>query len=208
VTSRSAPSAAAARAPQERRFRILFVCTGNIHRSAAAELAARFLLDADAPVDLASAGTGAVTGHDMGENTIRALGELGIPTPPHAARPVEPVLVSGADLILTADAGHAAVILENWPAALRRTFRLLEFARLAATVPTLPPGSRPDLIRAHVTTILGQRGLAQRPSTTEDLPDPVRADYKRTLALTQQIVAAVGTSLDALGLAVPGNVRR
>ena len=51
-----------------------------------------------------------------------------------AARNIDPRLIKAADLVLTADLGHRAAVVELWPAAVRRTFTLKEFARLLAAV--------------------------------------------------------------------------
>ncbi|GAA3558462.1 hypothetical protein GCM10022419_043850 [Nonomuraea rosea] len=114
-------------------FRILLVCTANICRSAMAEVIAKAMLRSAAfPVATESAGVRAMTGHPMAPHAISALGKLGLDGRAHRARPLDLGLVRSANLLLTMEAGHAAVAIGLDPEAARKTFTLPEFAGLAA----------------------------------------------------------------------------
>ena len=56
---------------------------------------------------------------------------------PRSYAPCSPTLVADADLLLTAETRHRENVLEEWPAAVRRTFTLQQFADLADASPDL-----------------------------------------------------------------------
>src|SRR3954464_5689209 len=138
-----------------RRFRLLFVCTGNICRSPFARFHTRALLEMRLGprwaswFDVASGGTGAVVGSEMHPLSPAPLGppathpdvaalpppHLGpLPPPPDVAafraRQLPARDVELADLVLTVSRSHRSAVLELEPRALRSTFTVREFARL------------------------------------------------------------------------------
>lgn len=64
----------------------------------------------------------------------RLLQDSGVSGEGFAARLLTESMISGADLVLTATREHRAAVVEESPAALRRTFSVREFARLAGQV--------------------------------------------------------------------------
>src|SRR5690606_31677156 len=85
-------------------------------------------------VQVASAGTHARPGlamHALAESTLR---ELGADPTGFASRPVDPAMVAEADLVLTADRRQRSICADLVPAAVRRTFTIRQFGRLAAAV--------------------------------------------------------------------------
>lgn len=71
----------------------------------------------------------------MAEDMARLVADAGLdPRSFRGARQLSSTLVQEAALILTMAKAHRAQMVEHVPAALRRTFTLKEFARLAATV--------------------------------------------------------------------------
>ncbi|WP_327046217.1 sugar phosphate nucleotidyltransferase [Microbispora sp. NBC_01189] len=82
------------------RFRILFVCTGNICRSAMAERITLAALGPGSPILVGSAGTRAAEGHPMSERSRVELLRLGGDPSGFAARPLTAEAVAGADLVL------------------------------------------------------------------------------------------------------------
>ncbi|MFC5175704.1 hypothetical protein [Nocardioides taihuensis] len=111
------------------RLRVLFVCTANICRSPFMELLTRHQVG-DA-LAVSSAGTHGFTDHPMSEEMADRLRERGISPDGFRSRPLTGALVEEADLVLTAEAAHRAFVLDEWPAASRRTFTL---GQLAAAV--------------------------------------------------------------------------
>ena len=111
---------------------LLFVCTGNICRSPTAERLVRaYAAEQTLPwLTASSAGTRAVVGSAMdpcSEAVLRALGGDGTG---FRARSLTAVDVAAAQLVLTMTTRHRNLVLEQNPKALRRTFTLLEAARL------------------------------------------------------------------------------
>jgi protein-tyrosine phosphatase len=189
--------------PNEKRlFKVLFVCTGNIHRSVMGERLMRSRVRRDWPIAVRSAGTQAVVDHPIGEYSALALKELGGNPEGHKARQLVTTVAASADLILTAEVAHRQMILLETPAALRRTFSLLEFARLAEQVEPLKL-SEPfdiDAVRAQVLQVSAQRGLARPPTRSEDIADPVGASLKETRRRARQIAECVDIVIGTLGL--------
>ena len=109
-------------------MRVLFICTGNVHRSALAER----LLTLRAPhLTVSSAGTQAhpVTGMDPATRSV--LAELGGSARGFASRRLTERMLAEADLVLGMAREHREAAVRLWPAALRRSFTLREFVRLS-----------------------------------------------------------------------------
>ncbi|TWG06922.1 hypothetical protein [Streptomyces brevispora] len=111
--------------------RVLFVCTGNVHRSVLAErlLAAR--LPSGSAVRPESAGTEAWRRPGMESSTRAVLEKLGGDGSGFAARPLTAQLVEGAALVLGLAIEHREAAVRLAPSAMRRCFTLKEFVRLA-----------------------------------------------------------------------------
>lgn len=116
---------------------VTFVCTANICRSAFAELVARRrLADAGASgVEVHSAGTWGLAGRPMCPEMAAEAIRRGAEPAAFRARRLDRALVERSDLLLTAEAGHRAFVLDEWPAALRRVFTLRQFADALGRVP-------------------------------------------------------------------------
>lgn len=123
-----------ARALGLRRFRlppatpraVLFVCHGNIMRSAAAAAMLRARLQQagyDAPAVL-SAGVHVKPGRRAHPNVQALAPEFGIDLADHAAQPLTDVLVAQADLIFTMDDLNAVHVLARHPEARDKVFPL------------------------------------------------------------------------------------
>jgi protein-tyrosine phosphatase len=119
------------------RYRVCFVCSGNICRSPMAEWVTRSevsRLGLDSLVTVDSAGTGAWhVGEAADERAVRvarAAGyELAGATPPHIARQFDPVWFAERELLVALDRGHAAALRDLAPdaAAAARVRLLREF---------------------------------------------------------------------------------
>lgn len=109
---------------------ILVVCTGNICRSPAVEVLLRGALGEGFQV--ASAGTRAVVGAGISPPMAALLAAGGYSPLFFSARQLFPEHARAADLILTATTAHRAAVVESAPSAVRRTFTILEFARITA----------------------------------------------------------------------------
>jgi len=182
-------------------FAVLFVCTGNVCRSPVAERLFLARLAPGAPVTASSAGAGALEGYGIDGPSAAALRELGADPAGHQARSLTESMVAEANLILTAQTAHRGAVLQANPTAMRRTFTLREFGRLAAALPS--PRGLPALegLRARVSEVADQRGVVSAGQPRgDDIGDPFGASFDIARACAAQVGAAVDAVLDTLGV--------
>jgi protein-tyrosine phosphatase len=184
-------------------FRVLVVCTGNISRSPMAELLIRNAVGGDRDLVVSSAGVHALVGQPMDAGAAAAMRELGLDPAGHRARQFEPVMAAGADLVLTAERDHLEVVLKQAPTALRRTFTIREFVRIAEHL----GGGTPQQVVARAAVA---RGLAPRPKNplADDIADPHGRPVEFSRATAAELRRAIGVILDALGVSAPQRRRR
>ncbi len=89
-------------------FRAVFVCKGNICRSAFAEAAARGLVPAAAGWSFASAGLEATEGNPPPEAAVRVAREFGIDLSTHRARRVGDIAPGAVDVVFVMEPAQAA----------------------------------------------------------------------------------------------------
>lgn len=177
---------------------VLVVCTGNICRSPAAELLLRASLPENSGIAVASAGLGARVGEPVAPPMARLLHGRDVGTDGFTARQLDPLHVTGADLVLTMTAEQRAAVVTQVPLAVRRTFTLLEFAELAALIDVGPatqgPAARLDeLVRA------APRARARRAAArVDDVEDP----YRQADEVFARAFAAVERAVEELLLAL------
>jgi protein-tyrosine phosphatase len=131
-------------------FTILVVCTGNVCRSPAAE---RLLASKLGPtVHVASAGTRALVGQPISQPMAALLRDSSLEPERFEARRLSEQMLKEADLVLAMTRAQRGLAVELWPAAVRRTFTLREFARLLSWVDplVLPAGTSADRLRAAI----------------------------------------------------------
>jgi protein-tyrosine phosphatase len=181
---------------------ILFVCTGNICRSPMAERMLLARLPTGSPVAVASAGTRALAGYGMDANAARVLTEFGGNPAGHVAGRLSAQRVQAADLVLTAASLHRSEVLAVEPMALRRTFTMREFARLAAALPAPDGPPTDERLRARVADAAAQRGSADPVAPGGDeIADPYGAPLAVMRTCGRQISDVVDEILRGLGLA-------
>ena len=113
-------------------YRVLFVCTANICRSAYADVVAR-----GAGVDgvqFSSAGTHALVGQGIDPPMAAHVGDDG-DAAVHRAQQLTREMVSDADLILAMGVEHRRYILDEWPALGRKVFLIGHVAREMQRLP-------------------------------------------------------------------------
>lgn len=156
-------------------FTILSVCTGNVCRSPVAEqLIAQALQDVD--VNVSSAGVSALVGRGAPEPARRFASAYGIDVSGHVAQQVNRDGVRRSDLILGMARDHRRHLVEMMPSAMRRTFTLREFARLAEaaephlreTLGAANVGTAEDGMRAAVDLAASLRGTIPPPDDVAD----------------------------------------
>jgi protein-tyrosine-phosphatase len=143
--------------------RVLFVCFGNIIRSALAEVLARRAAGAACvDLDAASAGLTAIDGRPADTRAIAVAAELGVSLDAHRARSLTDDAVDRADFIFVMDLmdhSNEAQLVSRYPAAARRV-HLLQGAGLELVDPY---AGTIDDVRASALAI--DRAVRQRMST-------------------------------------------
>jgi len=170
-------------------FRILFVCVGNVCRSPLGER----LLASMLPVgdfEVSSAGVGALAGAAMDVDAAVHLEAYGASADGFVARQLTPAMVEDSDLVLTATKAIRSRVLEDSPAALRRTFTVLEFAALLDVVAN--DGDPARLVR----TAADERSRATLQDY--DIGDPFRRGSEAHAAAAGAMITAVERIAKAL----------
>ncbi len=170
-------------------LRVLFVCTANICRSPLMELLASHL--ADGELEISSAGTHGFDGRPIDAEMTGPLLARGVPAErveQFRSRPVSADLVSGADLVLTAEAAHRRFILEEQPGAVRKVFTLGQFT---TSVHDADGASGADLVR-----VIG----ARRPPADAalDVADPYRRGQDAAATCAHQVESLLRVAVPAL----------
>jgi protein-tyrosine phosphatase len=186
-------------------FALLFVCTGNTCRSPIAErLALAGLAAAGATgLQVGSAGTRALPGRPMEVRAAKAIRRAGGLPDGFRTRRLDADLVRRAGLILTAAREHRAAVVELEPAAVRRTFTMLEFAALAAELPEhaeLAPPSGTPAERAGVLAAEAARLRGRIPPLADyDIADPIGGRRKAYTQAVHTIAGALAIPLARIG---------
>jgi protein-tyrosine phosphatase len=124
----------------------------------------------------------------------------GVEPEPFEARRLSEQMLRDADLILAMTRAQRGIVVDLWPAAVRRTFTLREFARLLSRVDpsTLPAGTPAERLRAALPLAAAQRGRERTSPDEDDVVDPFRlktAVYEDSFA---QIESAVDPLIRAI----------
>jgi protein-tyrosine phosphatase len=172
---------------------VLFVCTGNICRSPAAERLLARALGPDVRVE--SAGTRSLVGHPIAPSMARLVEAAGAEAKFFAARTLREPMLQGADLVLTMTDDQVGEVVELWPRSVRRTFTLREFARLLEGVnpEALVGNTAGERLRSGIPLALAQRRpRAER--TSDDVVDP----YGQPEAVYQDAFRAINEAVDRI----------
>jgi protein-tyrosine phosphatase len=187
-------------------FHILFVCTGNVCRSPAAERLLSQELDGLGDgiaglsgVQVSSAGTAALVGDPVSPPMAALLEEAGADASGFAARQLSPPLVRAADLIITMTSAHRRETVTMVPAAVQRTFVLGELAHMLGGVRDDEiaaaggaSGSTTERLRAAMTIAKRHRTPGVDPA--EDIVDP----YGRSNSVYSASFAQIRAALEPL----------
>lgn len=132
TAARNRPS----RAGSSRPPRVLFICTGNICRSAFAAscFSASPMTEG---IDIASAGTMAVVGHGIDDAFARIAQSLGADSRGHRARQLTGRILDEADILLVFGPEHREWILAGHPES---SERVLALGQAGAVLSLLPHG--------------------------------------------------------------------
>lgn len=179
-------------------FTVLMVCTANYCRSPIAEQ----LLTAATTArfgagwwSVTSAGTAAYSLRPIHEHSAQVLRSRHAFTEDHRSRLLDVGMLQDADLVLTATREHRSAVVRLLPAAIGRTFTMLQFARLTGAVPALGGANPAQLGRELVIAAKAARPLLQPvPPQQDDLPDPMGrplADFERCAARLDEVVRTI-----------------
>ncbi|SFP22498.1 protein-tyrosine phosphatase [Geodermatophilus dictyosporus] len=184
-------------------FRLLFVCTGNICRSAAAERLTRRRLQellggGASAVSVHSAGTQAVVGAAVHPDSAAAVRALGGDVEGFAARRLRRPMVTEADLVLTMTREHRQAVLGLEPRSLSRTFTLREAADLARLVggPPDAAGAPDGDLRGLVARMAAARRLRPGAGADDDVDDPIAGPPEAHARAVASIAGHLGPVLD------------
>lgn len=167
-------------------LRILFVCTGNICRSPAAEQLLRHRLGDAGQVTISSAGTQARVDEGVHIQMTRLLRRAGVSDQPFSARQLTPELIRDADLVVTMTSTQRSAVLGLEPRALRTTLTLGELAALID-------------FRGGMTSVadlIASRPLI--PPTDRDIEDPYvqgGASFRRSFRAIDRAVSVIVSAL-------------
>ncbi len=169
---------------------VLFVCTGNICRSAFAEAYLRdrlHQLDISA-VPVSSAGIQAVVGHDMDADMSTQACAHGVAGVGHAARQLTGRMLRDADLVVVFGPEHFSWIAQEHPEFLSRCVALGRASDVLAT-----SAMTPGIGKAKVEHIAP---LARASSSDAGgwIPDP----YGRGPEIAQTVADVIANALDVL----------
>ncbi len=185
-------------------FRLLFVCTGNICRSAAAEGLARqaFLRlgDVGGRVEVRSAGTRAVVGAPVHPDTAVVVRELGGDPGGFAAQRLTPAMVRESDLVLTMTRDHRRLALGLDPRALSRVFTLREAADVlgrTADAPGATPATGGGGDRTLAQVMAAGRALRVS-SSADDIVDPIDREPEVHRYVVETIAVSLRPVVEAL----------
>ncbi len=173
---------------------VLFVCSGNICRSPLAELLFRTrTAELGRLIRVASAGTSALVGSQPPDEIIDLAMSYGGGVLTHQGTQITPALAVSADLILTATRQHSNDIVRSVVGASRKTFTLLQFARLLDSFIVLPRASdssrSPMTFRRLVSEVADLRGHVPLPDYPDD--DDIADPYRESIATYDLVGAAI-----------------
>lgn len=179
-------------------FRILAVCTGNVHRSPLASVMFERWASWYLPADLAqqvsagSAGTRPPVGSAIGDLPRLIAEALGGDPSAHRARRLTDELIAEADLVLAASHTHRDDLLTRMPSAMRRTFTLREAGRTAELLgPRAAPRTIADL-RRTVADLADSR-VPPISRDDDDIVDPQGLSAAAYLQMAREAVPAIAT---------------
>lgn len=150
---------------------ISFVCTGNICRSAYADLLLKSEVTKNQlPLTVDSAGTHALVGHDIDQTLREVAQEEGIYQTHSAQLLTEELISQKFGYILVMTEKHRDRVLSLHPAASKRTFLLAEFAAICRRINEQTQGQ--ELYFKDLSELFLQEQRRLAPEDIYDVADP------------------------------------
>jgi protein-tyrosine phosphatase len=176
-------------------FSILFVCTGNLCRSPAAERVLRHELEAADFEDVLveSAGVRAVVGEPMSPPMAALVSDYGAVPSDFRARQLTPPMLRQSDLVIGMSSAHRTAAVTLAPPVVQRAFVLGELSRMLArvdaeaiTAEAGTPDGAADRLSAMVT--LARRHRTPGLDLEDDVVDPIGQSDEVYARSFQQII--------------------
>jgi protein-tyrosine phosphatase len=161
-----------------------------------AERLLQALLDSRSPGAFAvrSAGTAALVGHPIHPRVAQELARKGVDPNNFAAQALTPELLQEQDIILALSKRHRSAVVELSPSTLRRTFTLVEFARLLSNI-KVDSNSEPSARwLAAIPKAIRARSANMKGPGDDDIIDP----YGREEAVFQEMFSKLTDSVDQI----------
>lgn len=189
-------------------IRILTVCTGNICRSPYAERFLQNQLDIICPgsFSIRSAGTHALSGHEMDKRAASKLREAGGTEQAFTARQITSDMTTDIDLILSLTEDHRNKVVALSPRLLKRTYTVREFAAVIKEISVkpnaqIPCGSDVTAVSERWSALLKMAPLSrhaarQRISESMDVIDPYRQEDQVYDRMVDDLLPALQSIVD------------
>ncbi len=113
-------------------MKIMFICTGNICRSAMAEgLLRKRAEDENIVLEVCSAGTYAYTGDYASDSAIKVMKDYGVDLSEHRATNISDAKLDDVDVILCATQKHKQTLMFLYPDLKQKMYTMKEYAGTA-----------------------------------------------------------------------------
>mgnify|MGYP003676087927 CR=1 FL=1 len=193
--------------PREPRepVRILFVCTGNVIRSALAEraLTGQFDLLGIDGISISSAGTRAAVGQGMWRESVEIATAYGIEYRDFVSRQLDDGVLGAADYVIVAAREHRSEVLRRRPDLMRRTFTFRELVRILdadGAAPAASSAENPPQRWIDLATWADGHRSAFRAADPEDddLVDPRDSGREALWTFERDLIRGVVTIVSAV----------
>lgn len=167
--------------------KILFVCTGNIARSASAQYIAEQLSDADSGWTFDSAGTGAVVGSGVAPFIDAELESRGVKFHNHRAKQITAALLEESALVLVMEKEHLNWIVREWPQHRSKIHLLKQMARVQ------------EQAGRRVNPVAFMNALDEPPAKEDRIADPYRKGAEAARVAVEEVELALTKIIPWLG---------
>lgn len=167
--------------------KILFVCTGNIARSASAQYISNQLSKPESDWVFDSAGTGAVVGSGVAPHIDSELESRGVDFYQHKAKQITESLLSESALVLVMEKEHLDWIVREWPQYRSKIHLLKQMARVKEQA-----GRRVDPL-----TFMYQ--LDEAPRKEDRIADPYRRGAEAARMAVEEVELALTKIIPWIG---------
>ncbi|WP_237198694.1 arsenate reductase/protein-tyrosine-phosphatase family protein [Rothia nasimurium] len=173
--------------PHPTQKKILFVCTGNIARSASAQYLSDQLASTESDWVFDSAGTGAVVGAGVAPHIDTELESRGAEFENHKAKQITGDLLAESALVLVMEKEHLNWIVREWPQYRPKVHLLKQMARVKDTA-----GRRVDPIAFMYE-------LGEAPIAGDRIADPYRKGAEAARVAVEEVELALTKIIPWLG---------